>query len=193
MEMASDWQTRTRGVRKWPNYGCESVGTPADGDSSQKDHAFRVGTFRCEAEPIANPGKFESIRFRTGHDRRATQSGSDQAGRLRDHNDPDLLGIREIQARLKQKTKRHRLTTFPCIKADQAAEWLRIRSMTSDAITDLNLWKPCSTGQQKIWNICSIRRQIGDCSTGGDEFSETSLALLKILTERAKSDRESGV
>src|ERR1700694_4876638 len=151
MEMASNCEPRTRGVRKWPNYGCESVSTPAHGDAGQKDDAFRVGTFRSEAKPIANPGEFEHIRFRSRHNRRAAQSGSDQAGRLRDHDDADLLAIGKIQARLKQKSKRHRLPALLCLKADQVAEWLRIRSMASDAIADLNLWKRCSAGQQKIW------------------------------------------
>src|SRR6266704_2025329 len=100
MEMPSNCELRTRSVRKRTNNGCQSPSTPAHGDASQKDHAFRVGTFRCEAEPIANPGKFESIGFRSGRNRRA----------------------------------------------DQGAEWLRIRSMASDAIADLNLWKRCSTG-----------------------------------------------
>ena len=88
------------------------AGTPAHGDAGQKDDAFGVGTFGCEAEPVANPGKFESIRFRGGHNRRATQSGSDQAGRLRNHDDADLLRIRKIQARLKQETERYGLIAF---------------------------------------------------------------------------------
>src|SRR5207247_9117050 len=110
----------------------------AHGETSQNDHAFRVGTFRCEAEPIANPGKVESIRFRSVHNRRAAQRGSDQACGLRDHNNTDLLGIEEIQGGLKQKTKRHRLTVLLFLKADQDAEWLRSRCMATDSIADLN-------------------------------------------------------
>src|SRR5438034_6807062 len=90
MEMPSNCELRTRSVRKRTNNGCQSPSTPAHGDASQKDHAFRVGTFRCEAEPIANPGKLESIRFRSGHNRRAAQRGSDQACGLRDRKSTRL-------------------------------------------------------------------------------------------------------
>src|SRR3989442_9392990 len=116
MEMASNWEPR--GVREATNYGCESAATPAHADARQKDDAFHVGTLGCEAEPIANPGKFESIRFRSGHNRRAAQSRADQAGRLRDHDDPDLLRIGEIQARFKQNTERNRFTALLCLKSD---------------------------------------------------------------------------
>src|SRR5437773_11101634 len=61
MEMPSNCELRTRSVRKRTNNGCQSPSTPAHGDASQKDHAFRVGAFRCEAEPIANPGKLEAL------------------------------------------------------------------------------------------------------------------------------------
>src|SRR5205814_10569534 len=101
--------------------------------------------FGCEAEPIPNPGKLESIRFRSGHNRRAAQRGSDQACGLRDHNNTDLLGTEEIQGRLKQKPKRHRLTVLLCLTADPGAEWLRIRSMARAALADLNPRTRCST------------------------------------------------
>ena len=65
--------------------------------------------------------------------------------------------------------------------------------MASNAIADLNFWKRRSTCQQKIGHIRSVRRQIGDCPACGDEFSETSLAILKMLTERPQSDRETSV
>src|SRR5947208_2077237 len=102
--MPSNWEPR--GVREGPNYGCESAGTPTHRDTSCKDDAFHVGTLGCEAEPIANPGKFESIRFRSGNNRRGAQSRPDQAGRLRDNDDSDLLPIGVIQARFKQKRER---------------------------------------------------------------------------------------
>src|SRR3979490_1823511 len=105
MEMASNWESR--GVRQGPNYGCESAGTPAHADAGQKHDAFGVGTLGSEAEPVANLGKFENTGFRGGHNRRATQSSSDQAGRLRNHDDADLLRIGKIQTRLKQKTERY--------------------------------------------------------------------------------------
>src|SRR6266567_6499164 len=189
--MPSNWGPR--GVREGPNYGCESAGTPTHRDTSCKDDAFHVGTLGCEAEPIANLGKFESIRFRSRHNRRAAQSRADQAGRLRDRDEPDLLGIGEIQARLKQNTERNRFPALLCFKADQAAEWLRIRSLASNSIADLNLWKCCSASDQKIGDIRSICRHIGDRPACGNEFSKTSLTIFKMLTERPQSNCESGI
>src|SRR5207244_926292 len=141
MEMPSNCELRTRSVRKRTNNGCQSPSTPAHGDASQKDHAFRVGTFRCEAEPIANPGKLESIRFRSGHNRRAAQRGSDQACGLRHHNNTDLLGIEESQGGLQQRPKHHRLTVLLCLNADQAppVRWRKLsrRLATSGSV----LWQ----------------------------------------------------
>src|SRR5260370_33722962 len=116
--MPSNWEPR--GVREGPNYGCESAGTPTHRDTSCKDDAFHVGTLGCEAEPIANPGKFESIRFRSGHDRRSAQSRADQAGRLLYPDDPDLLRIGESLARLKLRTTRNRCTASLGLKSHQA-------------------------------------------------------------------------
>src|SRR5438093_9756027 len=60
-------------------------------------------------------------------------------------------------------------------------------------LADMNLWKGCPAGHQKIWNICSICRQVGDRPTRSDEFSEASPALFKMLPECSQSDRESAV
>src|SRR5439155_25907838 len=116
--MPSNWEPR--GVREGPNYGCESAGTPTHRDTSCKDDAFHGGTLGREGEPIANPGKFESIRFRSGHNGRSAQSRGDQTRRPRAHHDPDLLRVEWIRARLKQNTERKRFTRVPGLKADQA-------------------------------------------------------------------------
>src|SRR5262245_27730902 len=95
--------------------------------------------FSSETKPFANLWKFEWTRRLVRLSRRAPQARTHQSSRLSYHYDANTCAVRDLQTKVHQLGQRQRPTVLARLEPDQRIKWLSINSVTSDAVTDLNV------------------------------------------------------